>query len=390
MKFTQRKTFRFEALLRTVAAIILGITLSVAPFDAGLFSTGVSSIDETVGRIVSTQKVEANSTYVALSSGTYSFTVTGNPGQITSNDNWAGVNSAEGYKGDGLTGSTGVDPQTVTTTEFAASSHLLPNTPANVAANKNNPNAYNAGGVAEFDSGTYQAIGLQGSGQANPYLVFYLNTSGRSNVTMNYDVIDIDAGSNNSVSPVALQYRVGTTGAFINIPAGYIADATQGPTIAGLVNSKSVVLPAAAWNQSQVQVRIIVTNAPGSDEWVGVNNVAVTSLAPTAAPADIGGRVMSQDGRSVSGAIMMLVDEFGLQRTAVTNSFGYYRFTGIPVGATYVVSVVSKRYQFEPQVVTLMENLAGLNFYSLPPMGTITAVAETKLGAKSIQSGRIY
>lgn len=395
MNFKNRKTFRFETFSRTIAALILGIALSIAPLNAGFFTTGISSIDETLGRLATSQKVEANSSHANLASGNLSFSVNaGNTNQISSNDDWLGVNSVEGYFGQNLTATHGVDPQTVLGTEFG--SNALPS-PGNsqVNANKGNPSAYNAGGVTEFDTGSYLAIGFQGNVQANPYLVFYLNTTGRSNVTISYTVMDIDGGSNDAVSPIALQYRVGSTGLFTNLPDGYIADVTQGPNLSGQTFSKSVVLPAAAANQPQVQVRLITTNAADSgggstpDEWIGVNNFTISSFAPTAAPADISGRVMSHDGRSVSGAIVTLVDEFGLQRTAATNSFGYYRLTGINVGTTYVVAVASKRYQFEPQVVTLMDSIAGLNFYSLGPMVSITTVPEAKSKAKSVQSGRL-
>ena len=39
----------------------------------------------------------------------------------------------------------------------------------------------------------------------------------------------------------------------------------------------SVVLPAAADDQSELQVRIITTNAVGNDEWVGVDDISVTA-----------------------------------------------------------------------------------------------------------------
>jgi hypothetical protein len=85
------------------------------------------------------------------------------------------------------------------------------------------------------------------------------------------------------VQPVALQFRVGNTGNFTNVPAGFVADATTGPSLATLVTPVSVTLPAAADNQPLVQVRIITGNATRSDEWVGVDDINVTGapLGPT-------------------------------------------------------------------------------------------------------------
>ena len=137
--------------------------------------------------------------------------------------------------------------------------------PTNVSANKGNPSAFNAGGIAEFDSGSYISIGLQGNVQANPYVVFYVNSVGRTGISISYEITDIDAGSNNSVSRVALQYRVGSTGPFTNLPAGYVADATQGPNISGLVTTRNVALPPDSFNQPVLQLRLITTNAASTD-----------------------------------------------------------------------------------------------------------------------------
>ena len=260
----------------------------------------------------------------------------------------------------------GVDPQTVLTAEFTNSQ--LPNTPTNVTANKSNPNAANFGGVTEFDTGTYLAIGFQGNVHANPYMVFYLNTTGHSSVRMGYVVTDIDGGSNASVSPIALQYRVGETGNFTNIPAGYIADATDGPTISGRQTTKNITLPAACDNQAKVQVRLITTNAAGPDEWIGINNVVFSVLAPTAAMATAGGRVFSPDGRALSNASITMYDSTGNSRSARSNSFGYYSFREVPVGETYIFEIRSKRYVFSQstQVINLTEDNNSINFYADP------------------------
>jgi len=304
-----------------------------------------------------------------MNSGSLNFVVSaGTAGQITTNDDWSGVSSVEGYAGTNLTLTHGIDPQTVLNTEFT--NNQLPNTPTNVAANKGNPSAFNAGGLAEFDSGTYLAIGMQGNVQANPYIVFYMNTSGRSTVTVNYSAQDIDSGSNDAVSRVALQYRVGETGLFTNIPGGFIADVTDGG-VAGRITSKSVVLPNAANGQLKVQVRIITTNAANSvggsspDEWIGINNITISSSsAPTAASVALAGRVTNARGRGVFDAIVTAYGGDGTSRTVLTNPFGYYHITGLAAGEAYVVQVSSKRFTFASNVRTLMmfDDMANVNF----------------------------
>ncbi|HKP69427.1 MAG TPA: carboxypeptidase-like regulatory domain-containing protein, partial [Pyrinomonadaceae bacterium] len=295
--------------------------------------------------------------------------------------------SVEGYAGLNLTATHGIDPQTVLGTEFA--SHQLPNTPTNVAANKSNPSAFNAGGVAEFDSGTFLAIGIQGNTNSNPYLVFYLNTTGRTNVTMSYTVQDIDGGSNNAVSQLALQYRVGQTGLFTNVPAGYIADVTVGGAT-GPAQNMNVVLPAAVNNQPQVQVRLITTNAANtsggstSDEWIGINNVSFSSsFAPTAAGVTVGGRVVAANGMGIRGALVTLWDSTGNSRTATTSSFGYYRFADVEVGQTYIFSVSSKRYTFaNPTIVrSVSDSIADIDFVEegAPPILNVAPSREVKV-----------
>src|SRR6185503_15320983 len=82
--------------------------------------------------------------------------------------------------------------------------------------------------------------------------------------------------TDNAIQQVGLHFRVGTSGSFTNVPAGYVADATTGPSQATLVTPVSAVLPAAANNQPIVQVRIMTTNAVGNDELVGVDDIQVT------------------------------------------------------------------------------------------------------------------
>ncbi|HEX8736523.1 MAG TPA: carboxypeptidase-like regulatory domain-containing protein [Pyrinomonadaceae bacterium] len=316
--------------------------------------------------------VAANNIYYHFTSGNLSLDLTStSTNMITTNDDWSGVSSVEGYDGKNLSATHGVDPQTILGTEFA--SNALPSgSSTQVNANKGNPSAFNAGGLTEFDTGTYLAFGFQGNVQANPYMVFYINTTGYSNIIMSYRVQDIDTGSNDSVSPVALQYRVGTTGNFVNVPAGFITDATDGPNLGGRTTSRSVTLPAAVNNQPQVQVRIITTNAAATDgtstpdEWIGVNSIVLGPFGPTAAGANVGGRVYSPSGTPLANTQVLMYDNTGGVRTAISNAFGYYRFEGVTVGEVYLFEVRSKRYAFTEAIRTfsVQEDFDSLDFHA--------------------------
>jgi outer membrane protein assembly factor BamB len=188
-----------------------------------------------------------------------------NTNLITANNDWSGVPGIEGLSDDLSGSTTGVDPQTI----------LQPLTTTNVLANQTNV-AITNGGLAEFHI-TDPTVAFQGSGsQDAPSIVLYLNTTGYVSVTVAYNLRDIDSSADNAIQQVALQYRVGNTGNFTNIPAGYVADATTGPSLATLVTPVNVVLPGAANNKPLVQVRVLTTNAAGNDEWVGVDDINVT------------------------------------------------------------------------------------------------------------------
>lgn len=87
------------------------------------------------------------------------------------------------------------------------------------------------------------------------------------------------------------------------------------------------------------------------------------SFAPaTAANVSISGRVRTSDGRGLSNAVVSLTDARGNSVSVRTGSFGAYRFDGIEAGQTVIVMVISRRFQFQPQIVTVNESLTDVDF----------------------------
>lgn len=200
-----------------------------------------------------------------------------NAGLITVNDSWSGVPGIEGFRGDGLTSATGTDPQGL----------LQADDPGvlDVNANQTNPSTFTTGGVTEFAIAD-PVIGLTGSGTATaPYIRLTVDTQGHTGVRVRYTVRDIDGSTDNAVQPVALHYRVGTSGAWTNVAAAFIADATTGPSLATLTTAVNVTLPAAVDNQPVVQLRIMTTNAVGNDEYVGIDDIVVDDAPAATAPS---------------------------------------------------------------------------------------------------------
>jgi len=192
-----------------------------------------------------------------------------NTSLVNTTNDWSGVPGIIGYRGDDLTTATGTDPQTI----LADGS----STPVSVVVNQANPNTNATGAVAEFDGIADPAIALQGSGTADaPHIVISLNTTGFQNVNVAYNLRDIDGSTDNAVQAVALQYRIGNSGSFTNVSAGFVADATTGPGLATLVTAVSASLPSGCDNEAIVQLRIITANAAGNDEWVGVDDILIT------------------------------------------------------------------------------------------------------------------
>lgn len=317
-----------------------------------LFTVGLAFFSD--GRIV-----RADNSFFSLTPGTPFTQNWSNPALITVNNDWSGVPSIQGFLGDTLVDLTpGADPQTVTE-GFTTLSVLANTTPGN-----------GTGGVGEMDALPNPVVALQGSGNADaPNLDISLNTTGCAaainQINVAYNVRDIDSSTDNAVQQVALQYKIGAFGGYTNLSAGYIPDATTGPSQATLVSPIATNLPASAKGQPEVRVRIITSNASGNDEWVGIDDINITCQTVLAGGAMIRGRVSNAGGRGVMGVVVTLTGGTFLQPVyARTNPFGYYTFVDIPTGHAYVVSVSSKSLYFpEPsRIVSLDDNVSDIDF----------------------------
>ncbi len=85
-----------------------------------------------------------------------------------------------------------------------------------------------------------------------------------------------------------------------------------------------------------------------------------TVLPILAAPANISGRVQTASGRGIANARVTMTDENGQVVTAVSNGFGYFSFSDIQTGETYIFNVRHKEYQFATQVITVQEDITDL------------------------------
>ncbi|MFL6375082.1 MAG: NF038122 family metalloprotease [Pyrinomonadaceae bacterium] len=84
-------------------------------------------------------------------------------------------------------------------------------------------------------------------------------------------------------------------------------------------------------------------------------------LGTTAANVPISGRVLTSSGAGLRAARVTLQDSRGNTFTALTNSFGYYTFTNVPTGDTYIATASARRSVFAPRVVSVNDVLVDLD-----------------------------
>lgn len=101
----------------------------------------------------------------------------------------------------------------------------------------------------------------------------------------------------------------------------------------------------------------VADDAGGDTGNVSAASLTITTLAPTAASASIGGAVLTDSGQAVSRALVTVLNtETSESITVRTNQFGYFRIEDLPVGQFYTMSVSHKQYIFEPQSFTLEDD----------------------------------
>jgi len=198
-----------------------------------------------------------------------------NTGLISTNDDWSSVPSIVGYLGDISGGSiTNTDARTLTGSNLGAID-VIANAIAYTISN---------GGVAEFQNGN-PTIGFQGSGTADaPSVVLYLNATGRSDLHLELDLTRLDADA--AVQQFNIQYRLADGATWSNVPGGYYANAATGHI--------SLDLPAVLFGQSTVQLRLMTVDATGSDAFLGLDNIQVTSQPLVGSYVSIGDAAITE------------------------------------------------------------------------------------------------
>lgn len=94
----------------------------------------------------------------------------------------------------------------------------------------------------------------------------------------------------------------------------------------------------------------------------------VNSLAPTAAPVSVSGRVSTSLGSSIRNARVVLTSASGQSKQTMTNSFGNFSFEGVDSGETYLLSVQAKGYTFETRSIRVEDSISDLEIIGQPSL----------------------
>ena len=141
----------------------------------------------------------------------------------------------------------------------------------------------------------------------------------------------------------AIERRVIAAGGAQNSTGGQFSiDATSGQVIAGQkAMGGAFSLHSGFWNPDQ--------------------------FVPTASEVTVGGRVTTDRGRGIRNVRITMTSADGQSRTTISGTFGYFRFTDVPAGATYIFTAFAKHYQFnEPsQVRTIVDDADDIVFVAV-------------------------
>ncbi len=153
---------------------------------------------------------------------------------------------------------------------------------------------------------------------------------------------------------------------FYNSSNTQIGLATIGPVTAADRGNATGLLARALNGSIPIATRSIefvlfmIPQAGDNDGYA--DNLRFVILGPTAAEVAVAGRVSDGYGRGISLASVLITDLQGNSQMVRTSSFGYFTFEGVRAGQSYLISVMHKRYAFDPQVVDVSDSVSGISF----------------------------
>lgn len=225
---------------------------------------------------------------------------------LTSTELWAQTNPVpqvlpytQNFGGSGFTAAPvgvaawgGLNGATVNTVALAAAS--VPSADAAISSASASQSTGGCFGYATGGNGRFYIQTSSSTTSGANQLAIALNTTGRSGISLSYDV-EIVSAQPRTVG-VLCQYRVGTSGAWATLmPVSGMNPFSQAGGTTGVKTSPQMALPIGAENQSVVQIRWAVWRGAeaGNSSGVAIDNIGVTGavaavmLSAAVAPVSI-------------------------------------------------------------------------------------------------------
>ena len=188
----------------------------------------------------------------------------------------------------------------------------------------------------------------------------------------------------NSVNGVSASVNVVITGVQVNGSAFYDPGTNLAPPALPFAHITASMSPGPAPginsitydSPTQITVNLNTVGSSAGAKTLTITNpdgqttsTVINIVAPTPAPANLGGRILDSNGMGIMGVRVTLISADGATRTTLTNTFGYYGFDSLPIGTTYIITPSHKRYGFSPESITHshVDEASGLDFTATVP-----------------------
>lgn len=201
----------------------------------------------------------------------------------------------------------------------------------------------NSGNVHNYNG----KIGWLNTGSLDLGLVLAVNTTGKKNIQLAYDVMTIrnpyDSSANTRINELSIQYRVGTSGTFTTLTGTEYQNNTIQQTGTGITTpqkpeSKSILLPATCENESVVQLRWVSkqVSGGGARPSFAIDNIKVDTAVPVSNVVTIKATSDAIEGTIPTAGIFTLTFT---PATAAITTFSYNLSGSATFNTDYTVSL---------------------------------------------------
>ncbi|MFA6150132.1 MAG: ExeM/NucH family extracellular endonuclease [Chitinophagaceae bacterium] len=253
---------------------------------------------------------------------------------------------SENFSSSGHTSTTypaGIQGWTITTAPGSTYSTSAPSADRTLVASSSA--SVNSGNVHNYNG----KIGWLNNSSLDMGLVLALNTTGKKNIQLAYDIMTIrnpyDTSGNTRVNEVTIQYRIGTTGTFTTLTGTEYQNNTLTQTGSGVttpqkLESKSIILPADCDSEAVVQLRWVSkqVSGGGSRPSFAIDNIVADTALPVSNKLNIAATTNAVEGASPTAGVFT----FSFTPvTAGTTTFSYAITGTAALGTDYTIALSS-------------------------------------------------